>query len=110
VVASILDRYRQRKGLWKGVWGEHFSSRKVPPALPFTWLKCYSVSRRNRGVNVTSAARARRRRAWVSTSGRHFVLGGDNARGIGPRLDMAQVNILVEPSEQRNPRPEQDRK
>ena len=31
VVASILDRCRQCKGLWKGVWGEPFSSRKVPP-------------------------------------------------------------------------------
>ena len=28
--ASILDRCRQCKGLWKGVWGEPFSSRKVP--------------------------------------------------------------------------------
>ena len=29
-----LDRRRQRKGLWKGVWllGKHFSSRKVPPS------------------------------------------------------------------------------
>ena len=48
--AFTLGGSRQCKGLWKGAWGEAFSSRlapsvvdgEVPPAALFTWLKCYA--------------------------------------------------------------------